>query len=231
VAAGADLVDVGGESTRPGASAVSAAEEIARVRPALEALRGRVTVSIDTCKAEVAEAALRAGAELVNDVSGGERDPELLRVAGRYGAAVVVGHMRGVPADMAERARYRDVVREVVHELGERVARAVEAGVARERILIDPGLGFAKTAEHNLELLGRLEELSALGCAIVVGASRKSFLGRLTGRPVGERELGTAAADAVAILHGAQVVRVHDVRAQRDAVRVADAIAQARVAP
>ena len=232
-AQGADLVDVGGESTRPGdPTPVSAVEELARILPVIHGLRDVVTLSIDTYKAEVADAALVAGAEIVNDVSGGAIDPELLRVAARHGAAVVLGHLRGRPQGMAEQAVYDDVVREVKAELEERIARAVEAGVPRGRLLVDPGLGFGKTAAHNLQLLGRLAELRALGCALVVGASRKSFLGKLTGRAVDARELATAAADTAAILHGANVVRVHDVAAQRDAVLVADAIArQVRGAP
>jgi dihydropteroate synthase len=225
VADGADFVDVGGESTRPGAPPVATAEERRRVLPVIERLAGLTTLSIDTYKAEVADAALAAGAEIVNDVSGGAFDPELLGVVARHGAAVVLGHLRGAPADMQSRASYGDVVIEVLNELSERVARARAAGVAR--VLVDPGLGFAKTAEHNLTLLARLGELARLGCPIVVGASRKSFLGQLTGRAVDARELATAAADAAAVLHGAHVVRVHDVAAQRDAVRVADAIRRA----
>jgi dihydropteroate synthase len=227
-AAGADLIDVGGESTRPGDRPVLPAdEERRRVLPILERLRGQVTLSIDTYKAEVAAAALAAGAELVNDISGGALDPELLQVVARQNAAVVLGHLRGPVAKMIERVEFGDVVREVTEELQERVARAVEAGVPRGRILVDPGLGFGKLAQHNLALLSRLGELRRLGCPIVVGASRKSFLGQLTGRAVDERELATAAAHSAAILGGAHVVRVHDVAAQLDAVKVADAIARA----
>jgi dihydropteroate synthase len=228
VADGADIVDVGGESTRPGAAPVPAKEEAARVLPVVRALAGAVTVSVDTYKAEVAAAALDAGAELVNDISGGTLDPELLRVVARHQAYLILGHLRGTPADMNAHARYGDVTREVMRELHDRVDAAVAAGVPRARILVDPGIGFAKSGAHNLELLARLGELGALGCAIVVGASRKSFLGALTGRAAGERELATAAANAAAILGGAQVVRVHDVGAQRDAVAVADAIRQRR---
>jgi dihydropteroate synthase len=225
---GADVVDVGGESTRPGAAPVPPKLEAARVLPVVRALAGAVTVSIDTYKAEVAAAALDAGAELVNDVSGGTLDPELVRVVARHQAHVILGHLRGTPADMNAHARYGDVAREVMRELHDRIDAAVAAGVPLARILIDPGLGFAKTGAHNLELLARLDELRALGCAIVVGASRKSFLGALTGRAKGERELATAAANTAAILGGAQIVRVHDVAAQRDAVAVADAIRQQR---
>jgi dihydropteroate synthase len=220
IAEGADIVDVGGESTRPGATPVSAAEELRRVLPVIERARGKVTLSIDTYKAEVAAAAISAGAEIVNDISGGALDAEILRVA--RDAVYIIGHLRGDPGDMQSHAHYNDVVREVREELGERVARAREAGVTR--ILVDPGIGFAKSAEHNLQILANLAALRALGCPIVVGASRKSFLGKLTGRPVGDRELATAAADTAAILHGANIVRVHDVAAQKAAVEVADAV-------
>ena len=226
-AAGADIIDVGGESTRPGAARVDAAEELRRVLPVLERARGRVTLSIDTYKSRVAAAAIEAGAEIVNDISGGTMDPDILAVVARAQAAYVVGHLRGTPADMQREARYDDVVAEVQAELAERVARARAAGV--RRIFVDPGIGFAKTAEHNLALLTHLSSLRALGCPIVVGVSRKSFLGRLTGRPVEDRELATAAADTVAILGGANVVRVHDVAAQLPAVKVADALV--RTAP
>jgi dihydropteroate synthase len=222
VAQGADLVDVGGESTRPGAAVVSEAEEWARVLPVLERARGQVTLSIDSYKASVAARALGAGAEMVNDISGGTLDPDILRVVADREAAYVVGHLRGTPADMQSRAAYDDVVREVHDELNERVARAKEAGV--RRILIDPGIGFAKSAEHNLQLLRHLKVLSGIGYPIVVGTSRKSFLGKVTGRPVDDRELATAAADTAAILHGANIVRVHDVAAQLAAIQVADAV-------
>ena len=228
VAEGADIIDVGGESTRPGAEPVPVQKEATRVVPVVRALAGAVTVSVDTYKAEVAAAALDAGAELVNDVSGGTLDPELLRVVARHGAHVILGHLRATPATMQAQARYTDVVAEVMRELHQRVEAAVVAGVSIARILIDPGLGFAKSGAHNLELLARLGELQALSCPIVVGASRKSFLGALTGRGVGDREVATAAANTAAILGGANVVRVHDVAAQKDAIVVADAIARAR---
>jgi dihydropteroate synthase len=229
VHAGADIVDVGGESTRPGAEPVPAQQEAARVLPVVRALAGAVTVSVDTYKAEVAAAALDAGAEIVNDVSGGTLDPDLLRVVAGHRAYLILGHLRGTPAQMQTLARYDDVVREVMRELSARVDAAVRAGVAMARILVDPGLGFAKTGAHNLTLLARLGELAALGCPIVIGASRKSFLGALSGRDVGARELPTAAANTAAILHGAHVVRVHDVAAQKSAIAVADAIKHAAV--
>jgi len=227
VAEGADIVDVGGESTRPGAAAVPVKEEAARVLPVVRALAGAVTVSVDTYKAAVAAAALDAGAEIVNDVSGGALDPELLAVVARHRAYVVLGHMRGTPAEMQGHARYTDVVREVKSELSERIDAAIAAGVAGTHILVDPGLGFAKSGAHNLALLAGLAEIAALGMPVVVGASRKSFLGALTGRDAGERETATAAANTAAILNGAAMVRVHDVRTQKDAIAVADAIKRA----
>jgi dihydropteroate synthase len=231
--AGADVVDVGGESTRPGAAAVTAKEEAARAIPVVRRLAEQTdapVVSIDTYKAEVAAAAIAAGAEIVNDISGGLLDRELLSVAAQQGAAVILGHLRGTPAEMAAHARYMDIVGEVVGELRERVLAARAAGVAPGRILVDPGLGFAKQSEHNLSLLAHLDALAALGCPIVVGASRKSFLGKITGAPVEAvevREAATAAAHTAAILRGAHMVRVHDVALQRPAVQTADAIKQA----
>ncbi len=223
---GADLIDVGGESTRPGASEVPAREEIARVVPVLERLaaaRLPVPVSIDTSKAEVARAALDAGAAMVNDVRG-LADPDLRRVVAAAGVPVVLMHMRGTPRDMRERATYRDLVGEVKGELEEAIERAEVAGVARERIVIDPGIGFAKTAEQSVELLARLPALAALGRPLYVGPSRKSFIGALTGAPSEDRLAGTLAAVTACVLGGATFVRVHDVAAARQAVRVAAAL-------
>jgi dihydropteroate synthase len=225
-AAGADLLDVGGESTRPGADAVSARAERARTEPVVRELarRSGVPVSIDTTKAEVAQAALDAGARMVNDVSALARDPAMADVVARSGAAVVLMHMRGTPADMQQRATYRDVLGEVHDELAAALARARRSGIAEGRIALDPGLGFAKRAEHNLLLLRRLRELKQLGRPLLVGASRKSFLGKLTGRAPGERTSASAAAAVVAVLNGASAVRVHDVAETRDAVAVCDAV-------
>jgi dihydropteroate synthase len=223
---GADLVDVGGESTRPGAPAVPEEEEIARVVPVIERLRARgfpVPISVDTSKGAVGRAALRAGADLVNDVRG-LADPDLARAVAEAGVPVVLMHMRGTPADMAERAVYRDVAGEVAAELAGSMERATRAGVARDRILLDPGIGFAKTAEQSLELLARLGPLRALGRPLVVGPSRKSFIGKVTGAPVEARLPGTLAAVAAAVLAGAEVVRVHDVGPARQAALVAAAI-------
>jgi dihydropteroate synthase len=223
---GADLVDVGGESTRPGAAPVAPAEEIRRVVPVIVRLRARsfpLPISIDTSKAEVARAALAAGADLVNDVSG-LADPELARVVAAAGVPVVVMHMRGTPADMQSRARYDDVVREVSAELEAAMARAEAGGVARERMVLDPGIGFAKTAEQSVEVLARVGELRALGRPILVGPSRKSFIGKLTGAPVGDRVPGTLAAVTACVLAGVEILRVHDVAAARQAALVAAAI-------
>jgi dihydropteroate synthase len=230
---GADLVDVGGESTRPGAALVAASEEIRRVVPVIERLRARgfpLPISVDTSKAAVARAALRAGADLVNDVRA-LADPELAAAVAEAGVPAVLMHMRGTPGDMASRAVYADVVQDVIAELAAAVARAEAAGVARERTIVDPGIGFAKTAVQNLELLRRLPELRALGRPILVGPSRKSFIGRITGAPAAERLPGTLAAVTAAVLAGVEWVRVHDVAAARQAARVAAAIRDGAVPP
>lgn len=231
LAEGAHLLDVGGESTRPGAPPVPAEEEIARVVPVIAALAGAgAAISVDTMKASVAEAALAAGAGMVNDVRG-LADPALAEVVARAKVPVVLMHMRGLPADMQERAGYRDVVSEVRAELDEAVARARSAGIAEECIVLDPGLGFAKTAEHNLELLRRLGELRGLGRPLLVGPSRKSFIGRITGAPVEARLAGTLAAVAACVLAGVEIVRVHDVAAAREAALVAAAIRDGKLPP
>jgi dihydropteroate synthase len=223
---GADLIDLGGESTRPGAPPVDAPEEIRRVVPVIERLRARgfaLPISIDTCKAPVARAALAAGADLVNDVTG-LADPALAAVVAEARAPAVLMHMRGSPADMASRAVYGDVVAEVVAELSAGLARAEAAGVARERIILDPGIGFAKTADQSVTLLAHLEALRKLARPLLVGPSRKSFIGALTGAPVGDRLPGTLAAVTACVLAGVEVVRVHDVAAARQAAAVAAAI-------
>jgi len=228
-AEGADLLDVGGESTRPGAPPVSAQEERERVVPVIERLRAegfRLPISIDTSKAEVAEAALRAGAELVNDIQG-LADPALARVVAEAGAPVVLMHMRGTPADMGAHTDYRDLVPDVLRELRQALARAEQAGIPAERTILDPGIGFAKTAEQNLTLLRRLSELHALGRPLLVGPSRKSFIGKVTGAAISDRLPGTLAAVTAAVLAGAAFVRVHDVAAASQAAAVAAAIRDA----
>jgi dihydropteroate synthase len=233
VADGADLVDVGGESTRPGADRVPAAVERERVVPVVHALAAAgIPVTIDTTRAAVAISALEAGAVAVNDVSGGLADPGMLFVLADHAVPVVLMHWRGPSREMAARAHYDDVVGEVVDHLAERAEAAQRAGIARERIVLDPGLGFAKTAEHNWALLAHLDRLTALGYPVLVGASRKAFLGRLladgaTPRRTDDREDATTAVSALAAAAGAWGVRVHHARASADAVRVAAAWRQA----
>jgi len=223
---GADLLDVGGESTRPGAGEVSAEEEIARVVPVIRALRSELAlpVSVDTRKAAVARAALEAGADAVNDVSG-LADPEMAPVMARYGAGAVLMHMRGTPATMQQHTTYADLVGEVRAELAASLDRARAAGIPDQAIVIDPGIGFAKTGEQNLELIRRLPELSSLGRPLLLGVSRKAFIGALLGGiPAAERDAGTAGACVAGLARGARIFRVHDVRGARQALDVAAAI-------
>jgi dihydropteroate synthase len=224
VAEGADIVDVGGESTRPGSGGVSAEEELRRVLPVVEGLAGTgATISIDTSKAAVAEAALDAGAGYVNDVTAFRGDPGLAGVVAGRGVDCCLMHMLGSPRTMQDDPRYDDVVADVKAFLEQRLAFAVAEGVAEERVMLDPGIGFGKTLEHNLELLARLDEIVALGRPVVVGVSRKSFLGRITGREPAERAVATAAANVLALERGASVFRVHDVPETLDALQVAAA--------
>jgi dihydropteroate synthase len=228
VDAGADLLDVGGESTRPGAAPVSAEEELKRVLPVIEALAARVTVpiSVDTYKAAVAGRALGAGASIVNDVSGLRYDPALGGVAAAHKAAIVLMHTRGRSKDMYQQASYHDVIGEVLDELRESVAFATGAGIPRAQIIVDPGLGFAKEAVHSFEVLAGLEEFSELALPVLVGPSRKSFLTRAVGRTVApdDRDWATAAAVTAAVLAGVHIVRVHAVAELTQVVRVADEI-------
>jgi len=226
-AAGADLIDLGAESTRPGATPVGTADELARVRPALIAIaaRVRVPISIDTYKCEVAELALGEGASIVNDISGLQYDPRLGGLTAAKGAAIVLMHTRGRPQDMYEHADYVDVIGEVSADLRRAVDRALAAGIARDRILVDPGLGFAKHASQSLAILAGLERLTALGYPLLVGPSRKSFMAASTGVLSPEsRDWPTAAAVTAAILGGAHIVRVHRVAEMVHVTRVADAI-------
>ncbi len=232
VAEGAELIDVGGESTRPGADPVSTDEEMDRVLPVLRGLRSRVEipVSIDTRRAEVARAALREGAAVVNDVSA-LGDPEMAAVVAEWGAGLVLMHMKGTPQTMQVDPVYEDVAREVGDALGEAVLRATRGGVAPERVVLDPGIGFGKTLRHNLELIARLGSLTTRGRPVLLGASRKGFVGTLLGgAPPAERAVGTAAACVVGLMHGARIFRVHDVRVVREALRVAEAIRSASAA-
>ncbi|WP_306318593.1 MULTISPECIES: dihydropteroate synthase [unclassified Streptomyces] len=231
VSQGADLVDVGGESTRPGATRVDEDEELRRVIPVVRGLSSEgVTVSVDTMRASVAEQSLAAGASLVNDVSGGLSDPQMVPVVAASGAPFVVMHWRGLLEGTNVPGTYQDVVSEVVNELHARVEAAIEGGIAPDRIVLDPGLGFSKNAEHDLSLLAHLDRLHALGHPVLVAASRKRFLGHvLAGEqgappPARERDAATAAVSALAAQAGAWAVRVHEVRATADAVRVARAV-------
>jgi dihydropteroate synthase len=225
---GADLIDVGGESTRPGADPISADEELSRVLPVLDALRGRleVPVSIDTCKADVARAAIASGASVVNDVSGLQRDPGLPRVVAESGAALILMHTRGSSKTMYAEAEYGDVAAEVIDELREGLRRAAAAGVSLEQVIVDPGIGFAKRPLHSYGVLARLPQLvDALDRPVLVGPSRKSFLREaIGGRPASERDWGTAAAVTAAVLGGAHIVRVHAVAEMVQVVQVAEEI-------
>lgn len=224
VAEGAHIVDVGGESTRPGAEPVTEADEVARTTRVVEGLTAHgVRVSVDTMKAGVARAALAAGATYVNDVSALRHDPGMARVVAESGAECCLMHMLGEPRTMQEAPRYADVVDDVRAFLEERLAFAVAAGIAEDRITLDPGIGFGKTLAHNLELLRRLGELTALGRPLMVGVSRKSFLGRITGREPADRVAATVAANVLAYERGARVFRVHDVAAVADGLAVATA--------
>ena len=225
VAEGAAIIDVGGESTRPGARAVSADEELARVIPVIEALHGEVDapISIDTSKPEVMRAAVAAGAGLINDVYA-LRLPGALEAAASLGVAVCLMHMQGEPRTMQESPLYADVVGEVYNFLQERMDECMRAGMAREQLLVDPGFGFGKTLEHNLELLRRLDEFAALGAPLLVGLSRKSMIGKALGLALEERLHASVALALMAVQRGARIVRVHDVRATRDALRMYDAV-------
>jgi dihydropteroate synthase len=233
-AAGADLVDIGGESTRPGSEGVSADEELRRILPVLERLRGklRVPISVDTSKSSVADAAAEAGAEIVNDVSGLRVDPELAAVASRRKLPLILMHMRGEPRTMQKGPFARDVMKDVNAGLRRSIAQARHAGVAASQIVIDPGLGFGKSYEQNFELIARLPELARMGFPLLAGASRKSFVGKaMGGVPKDERAWGTAATVTASILGGAHIVRVHDVAEMAQVARVADAILHRGRAP
>ena len=225
-AEGAAILDVGGESTRPGADPVSAQEELARVVPVIEGLHAAqpgLRISIDTSKAIVARAALDAGATLVNDVTALRGDPEIAGVVADAGVDVCLMHMLGEPRTMQRDPHYDEVVADVAAFLTERMTHAVAAGIAEQRILLDPGIGFGKTVEHNLALLARLDEIVALGRPVVIGTSRKSFLGRVTGRAVDDRLAATVATNVLAFERGATVFRVHDVAPIHDALAITTA--------
>jgi dihydropteroate synthase len=220
---GADLIDVGGESTRPGARPVPAAEELRRVVPVVERLAAeKILVSVDTSKAAVARAAFRAGAKILNDVTALRGDRAMARTAADAGVGVILMHMKGTPRTMQKNPAYGDVVAEILYFFREIFETAWSAGIERDKIIVDPGIGFGKSPEHNLEILRRLDEFRSLGRPLAIGTSRKSFIGRALGRRVGDRVSGTGATVAAAILRGADLVRVHEVREMSDVARMSD---------
>jgi dihydropteroate synthase len=224
--AGADILDVGGESTRPGSDPVPVEEEIRRVVPVIETIRaaGDAMISVDTRNRETAERALDAGADIVNDVSALAHDPGMARLVAERGVPVVLMHMRGTPKTMQDKVVYGDTVTDVLRELGASVSAAVAAGIPPQRIIVDPGIGFGKTTEDNLRLIRGLAAFRSLGMPILVGLSRKRFIGEITGRPVEERLAGTIVANTLAVLLGADIVRVHDVTEAVAMVRIIDAV-------
>jgi len=226
---GADIIDLGAESSRPGALEITADEELDRLLPALKAIReiSTLPVSIDTTKASVARACLEAGAEIINDISGLKADVEMARVVAEFDAGIVIMHRRGDAANMHGQTRYAALLPDVVCELQEGVDIAQRAGICYKNIVIDPGIGFSKTADQNLSLLKHLDEFCKMNYPVLIGTSRKSFIGEVTGQPVGERVFGTAASVALAVNAGASIVRVHDVAAMRDVIRVSIAIIKA----
>ena len=232
--AGADILDVGAESTRPGSAGISAEEELERLLPVLAALRGRmkIPISIDTQKARVAEMTIGAGAAMLNDISGLRHDPKMAEVAARFGVPIVLMHMRGTPRTMQKKPWAKDVMKDVSRGLRESVAIARRAGVRKSQIILDPGIGFGKSFEQNYELLAKLPALAGLGYPLMVGTSRKGFLGATLARngkplPSGERTWGTAATVAASILQGAHIVRVHDVEEMVQVAKVIDCLLKA----
>lgn len=232
VAAGADIIDIGGQSTRPGAIEVSVAEELERVLSVVQLLRPAISVpiSVDTTRAAVARAAIASGADIVNDISGGVFDPEMLATVAKLGVPIVLMHMRGTPQTMQQLTDYEDLIGEIYQFLESRVANAIASGIDPARIIIDPGIGFAKKYHQSIEILRRLSEFRALNCPILVGASRKSFIGHILEQPDPKaRVWGTAAACCGAIANGTDIVRVHDVKEMHDVCRVADALFRSEV--
>jgi len=223
---GADIIDIGGESTRPGARPVIAEEEINRTAPVIKKLAKMtdIPISIDTSKSEVARLALESGASIVNDITGLESDPEIIRVIREFNAKVIVMHMKGTPLTMQNNPEYGNLIQEIRDKLKSIIEKAVTGGIKKENIIIDPGIGFGKTVEHNLEILNRLSEFKELAMPILVGPSRKSFIGRITGGQPGNRIFGTAASVAIAVKNGADILRVHDVREMSEVAKIAYAI-------
>ncbi|WP_199322327.1 MULTISPECIES: dihydropteroate synthase [Calothrix] len=227
VAAGADIIDVGGQSTRPGAEQITLEEELQRVLPVVQALRSEIDlpVSVDTTRAEVAKASVAIGADLINDISGGTFDPQMLPTVANLGVPIVLMHIRGNPQNMQQQTDYQDLMAEIYNFLAQQITAATAVGIDQQKIIIDPGIGFAKNYEQNLEIFRRLQSLKTLKCPILVGPSRKSFIGRILNQPDAKaRVWGTAAACCAAIFHGADILRVHDVKEMRDVLLVTDAI-------
>jgi dihydropteroate synthase len=223
---GADIIDVGGESTRPGSNPVSLEEELSRVIPVIESLSKslNIPVSIDTYKAKVAQAALNAGAQMINDISALRFDPELKKVAASYDVPVALMHIQGTPRTMQENPYYEDVIREITAYLKESIQIAKNAGIDQEKVIIDPGIGFGKRLEDNLNILKNLKRFSILNCPILIGCSRKSFIGNILNLPLEERLEGSLAALAVSVMNGVHMVRVHDVKESKRVVNLVDAI-------
>jgi dihydropteroate synthase len=226
IAEGADIIDIGGESTRPGAAPVSTEDELKRVIPVIAGITGRIScpISVDTWKSPVALAAMDAGASIINDISGFTFDPQMAAVAARTGAGVVLMHTSGTPQSMQHDISYNDLIGEIIHSLKQSLAMAGEAGIEQERIAVDPGIGFGKLAVHNLEILRRLREFTSMGLPLLAGTSRKSFIGKVLDRETDQRTYGTAATVALAVHNGADILRVHDVREMRDVADMAHAI-------
>lgn len=229
ISQGADLVDVGGESTRPRAIKVSVEEELKRVIPVIDRIKAlfQIPVSIDTYKARVAQEAIEAGADMINDISGLRFDPEMKQVVAQYKVPLVIMHIKGTPGDMQDNPCYDSLMGEIISYLAEGIKIAQEAGIDKEKIVIDPGIGFGKTVKHNLEIIKKLSELKSLGRPILIGVSRKSFIGNILNLPLGERLEGSLAATCLAVSKGARIVRTHDVRETRRVVDLTEAILEA----
>ena len=224
---GADIIDVGGESTRPGAGDLNAEEEISRTVPVIEELskKLKIPISIDTRKSEVAEAAIKAGATMINDVSGLRYDPKLAGIAAKYGVAIILMHMKGTPQNMQDDPKYNNLIEEIIDGLKGSIRIAKEAGIAEDKIIVDPGIGFGKSTEHNLEIIKSLGELKTLGRPICIGTSRKSFIGKVLNIPnADDRLAGTLATCIMAVTNGADILRVHDVRYCKEAAMIVDSI-------
>ena len=229
VASGADIIDIGGESTRPYAEVVSEQDELQRVIPAIRAIRAKfaIPISIDTTKAEVARQALAAGADIVNDISALRKDPDMISVVQETNVPVIIMHMQGTPGDMQVKPEYDDVVLEIYDFFEKRLHWLEEQGVARNRIILDPGIGFGKNLSHNLSILKHMAEFKKLGCSVLLGHSRKRFMEDITGLPVEKRDLPTAVVAALAFNAGVDIIRVHDVRSTRIALQMTEAISKA----